>query len=87
MRQFFLAFLLACVAVPAAAQEAYPTRPVKLVVPFPPGGPLDVPARFIAQKLSEHWGKPVIVENHAGASGSIGANAVARAEPTAIRCS
>jgi len=76
-------FFLACVstAVPVAAQEPYPSRPVKFVVPFPPGGPLDVPARMIAQKLTEQWGKPVVVENQVGASGSIGANAVARAAP------
>jgi tripartite-type tricarboxylate transporter receptor subunit TctC len=65
----------------ASAQDAYPSRPVKFVVPFPAGGPLDVPARLVAQKLTELWGKPVIVENQAGASGSIGANTVARAEP------
>ncbi|MFO1363515.1 MAG: tripartite tricarboxylate transporter substrate-binding protein [Burkholderiales bacterium] len=70
-----------CLALPASAQEAYPSRVVKFVVPFPPGGPLDVPARFIAQKLGQHWGRPVVVENQSGASGSIGANAVARAEP------
>jgi tripartite-type tricarboxylate transporter receptor subunit TctC len=69
------------VVLPIAAQDAYPSRPVKFVVPFPPGGPLDVPARMIAQKLTEHWGKPVVVENQAGASGSIGANAVARSAP------
>jgi tripartite-type tricarboxylate transporter receptor subunit TctC len=74
-------FLIFLIALPAAAQEAYPSRPVKFVVPFPPGGPLDVPARLIAQKLTEQWGKPVVVENQAGASGSIGANAVARAAP------
>jgi tripartite-type tricarboxylate transporter receptor subunit TctC len=67
--------------LPAAAQENYPSRPVKFVVPFPAGGPLDVPARMIAQKLTELWGKAVVVENQAGASGSIGANAVARAAP------
>ena len=72
-------FLLAC--LPATAQDAYPSRPVKFVVPFAAGGPLDVPARLIAQKLTEHWGKPVVVENQAGGSGSIGANAVARAAP------
>lgn len=65
----------------AIAQDAYPSRPVKLVVPFPAGGPLDVMARLAAQKLTEHWGKPVVVENVSGGTGSIGANAVARAAP------
>jgi tripartite-type tricarboxylate transporter receptor subunit TctC len=64
-----------------AAQDAYPSRPVKFVVPFAAGGPLDVMARLIGQKLTEQWGKPVVVENQAGGSGSIGANAVARAAP------
>lgn len=76
---FCLVFM--SIAFSATAQEAFPARPVKFIVPFSPGGPLDVPARLIAQKLTEHWGKPVVVENQAGASGSIGANAVARAEP------
>jgi len=80
-RAALLFFALLSLAFSAAAQTDYPSRPVKFVVPFPPGGPLDVPARLIAQKLTEHWGKPVVVENQAGASGSIGANAVARAEP------
>lgn len=71
--------LLAC--LPAAAQEAYPSRPVKFVVPFPAGGPLDVLARVVAQKLGESWKNPVVVENVTGATGSIGANAVARAAP------
>jgi tripartite-type tricarboxylate transporter receptor subunit TctC len=77
----FVMVLALSLAFPAAAQEPYPSRPVKFVVPFPPGGPLDVPARFIAQKLTEHWGKPVVVENQSGGSGSIGANAAARAAP------
>lgn len=82
MPRHALCFLaLVSIAFSAAAQDAYPSRPVKFVVPFPPGGPLDVPARLIAQKLTERWGKPVVVENQAGASGSIGANAVARADP------
>lgn len=74
-----LAFLLS--PLQGAAQDSYPVRPVRFIVPFPSGGPLDVPARLIAQKLTQHWGKPVVVDNQAGASGSIGANAVARAEP------
>jgi tripartite-type tricarboxylate transporter receptor subunit TctC len=76
-----LAVLLLWTCLPAAAQEAYPSRPVKFVVPFAAGGPLDVMARLIGQKLTEQWGKPVVVENQVGGSGSIGANAVARAEP------
>lgn len=65
----------------AAAQESYPSRPVKFVVPFPAGGPLDVLARVVAQKLSDGWSSPVVVENVTGATGSIGANQVARAAP------
>jgi tripartite-type tricarboxylate transporter receptor subunit TctC len=76
-----LTVLLLWIAHPALAQEAYPSRPVKFVVPFAAGGPLDVMARLIAQKLGEHWGKPVVIENQVGGSGSIGANAVARAAP------
>ena len=51
---------LISIAFSAAAQDAYPSRPVKFIVPFPPGGPLDVPARLVAQKLTEHWGTPVV---------------------------
>ncbi|HEY1287365.1 MAG TPA: tripartite tricarboxylate transporter substrate-binding protein [Burkholderiales bacterium] len=74
-----LALVVLCMSIPVAAQEAYPSRPVKLVVPFTAGGPLDVMARLLAQKLGEQWGKPVVVENQVGGSGSIGAAAVARA--------
>jgi len=74
-----VALILLWACVPALAQEAFPSRPVKLVVPFTAGGPLDVMARVLAQKLTEQWGKPVVVENQAGGSGSIGAAAVARA--------
>jgi tripartite-type tricarboxylate transporter receptor subunit TctC len=77
-----LAFLLSSAfLLPAAAQDAYPSRPVKFVVPFPAGGPLDVLARVVAQKLGDNWGNPVVVENVTGATGSIGANNVARAAP------
>ncbi|HXJ51890.1 MAG TPA: tripartite tricarboxylate transporter substrate-binding protein [Burkholderiales bacterium] len=75
----FLAVVVLGMSIPVIAQEAYPSRLVKFVVPFTAGGPLDVMARFMAQKLAEQWGKPVVVENQAGGSGSIGAAAVARA--------
>jgi tripartite-type tricarboxylate transporter receptor subunit TctC len=66
---------------PAHAQPNYPSKPIKLVVPFPPGGPLDTVGRTIAQKLSESWGQPIVVENKPGAGGNIGADSVAKAAP------
>jgi tripartite-type tricarboxylate transporter receptor subunit TctC len=64
-------------AAPAFAQD-YPTKPVKMVVPFPPGGPLDLTGRLIAQQLSDMWGQSVVVENRPGAGGNIGADFVAK---------
>jgi tripartite-type tricarboxylate transporter receptor subunit TctC len=63
------------------ALDAFPTRPVKLVVPFPPGGPTDLMARLFGQKLSERWGQPVVVENRAGGNSAIGAQQVAKSVP------
>ena len=71
---------LPAIVLPAAAQ-AWPTRPVRLIVTFPPGGPADVIGRILAERLSESWGQPVIVENRGGAGGNIGAEAAARAAP------
>jgi tripartite-type tricarboxylate transporter receptor subunit TctC len=71
---------LACAAV-GAQPAGYPTRPVTLVVPFPPGGGTDTGARLIAQKLSQRWGQQVVVENKGGAAGQIGADMVAKAKP------
>jgi tripartite-type tricarboxylate transporter receptor subunit TctC len=69
------------VSSPATAAETYPAKPVKLIVPFPPGGSLDFAGRLIAQKLSEAWGTSVVVENRPGAGGNIGADLVAKSPP------
>ncbi|HEY7298076.1 MAG TPA: tripartite tricarboxylate transporter substrate-binding protein [Xanthobacteraceae bacterium] len=75
------AFLLAApIALPAQAQT-YPTRPVHVVVPFPPGGFTDVTARLIAQKLGEALGQQMVIENRSGASGLLGVEAVTKAVP------
>jgi tripartite-type tricarboxylate transporter receptor subunit TctC len=65
----------------AAAAQPYPQRAVRMVVPFPAGGPTDVLTRVVSQKLSERWRQPVVVENKPGAGGSIGADFVAKSPP------
>ena len=79
-----LALCCALPLAPAAAQgdaRDFPNRAVRIVVPFPAGGPTDINARIIAQKLSESWGQPVVIENRPGANTAIGAQAVAKAPP------
>jgi tripartite-type tricarboxylate transporter receptor subunit TctC len=73
------ALALAC-AVPAQAQD-YPNRPIKVIVPFSPGGAVDGPTRIVAQKLSERLGQQVVVENKPGAGATLGAGEVAKAAP------
>ena len=65
-------------SLPGAAQEAWPNKPVRLVVPFAPGGSTDVVARMMAQKLTEIWGQTVVVDNRAGVGGNLGADIVAK---------
>jgi tripartite-type tricarboxylate transporter receptor subunit TctC len=75
---------LACLAIlasPAAISQGYPSKPIKMIVPFPAGGTTDVVARLVAQRMSESMGQPVVVENRGGAGGAIGADAVAKAPP------
>ncbi len=73
---------LRCPAAQAAtAQDAYPSKPIKLVVPLAAGGGIDFTARTTAQKLSEVLGQQVVVENQGGAGGTLGVNAVVRAAP------
>ena len=67
-------------AAPALAQQ-YPSRPVRMIVPFPAGGPADLVARMLSAKLPDAWGQPLVIENRGGAGGNIGTAAVARSVP------
>jgi tripartite-type tricarboxylate transporter receptor subunit TctC len=83
-RATLLVALAAALSAPAAAQspaERYPDKPIKIIVPFPPGGSVDILARVVGQRMHENWGQPVIVESRAGASTMIGTAAAAKAEP------
>lgn len=80
-RRAVLSGLSAFAAMPVLGQTAWPTRPITLVIGFPAGGPLDVVSRIIAQGLSRRLGQPVVVENRPGATGTVAAGQIARAQP------
>ncbi len=80
MRRAACALVLAAVAVPAFAQD-YPTKPIKLVVPYAPGGGADSVARIVAKKVSENIGQAIVIENKGGAGSIVGTDLVAKAEP------
>ena len=73
--------LLAALPSGAQTQQKYPSRPIRFVVPFSPGGSTDTMARLVAQKMSDNWSQPVVIENRTGAGGIIGTSLVAKATP------
>ena len=79
--RLFALLFAACAAAPALAQQAFPSKPVRIVVPFPPGGATDALARLMADKLAEKWKQPVVVENKPGANTTLGTDVVAKSAP------
>src|SRR5918993_4981843 len=79
MRRLFLVFAL--LASGGALGQAYPAKPVRVVVPFPPGGGTDLVARTVTPKMAEILGQPFVIENRAGAGGNIGTEVVAKSPP------
>ncbi len=77
MKSLFILFA----ALWIGAAQSFPTKPVKIIVAFPPGGGTDIVARLVGARLADAWGQPVVIENRAGASGTIGTEIAARAEP------
>jgi tripartite-type tricarboxylate transporter receptor subunit TctC len=76
-----LLFLLGMLLASGAAAQSWPQKPVKFIVPFPPGGATDISARLLGEQLSQIWGQQVIIENRGGAGGGVGAAEAARAAP------
>ncbi len=85
MNLIFRALFAAAAVLPAmfaqAAQPAFPVKPIRIIVAYPPAGTTDILARLLGQKMTESWGQPVITENRAGAAGNIGTEAAAKATP------
>jgi tripartite-type tricarboxylate transporter receptor subunit TctC len=82
MTRLVLAFAaMAAIITSAQAQDAWPTKPIRLIAPFPPASTADVIGRVLGQKMQQRFGQPVVVDNRVGASGNIGADAIAKAAP------
>lgn len=81
LRPLLLAVLAFALSFSAANAQDYPVKPIRLIIPFQPGGGSDTLARLLGEKLTAKWKQPVIVENHAGAGGNLGAEIVAKAAP------
>src|SRR5947209_17621518 len=81
MRGFLALLFCAVLAVPAFAAENYPTRPIRLLIPFPPAGITDLSGRLVAEGLRAKLGQPVVVENKPGANGVLGLRELLKAEP------
>src|SRR5215213_6642145 len=81
MKRLFASLLLALGPLLAWGQDPYPTKPLRFILPFPPGGGTDILGRLIAERLSASLGQPVVIENRGGAGGNVGAEAAARSAP------
>ena len=74
-------FLLWCMAVAPGFAQGYPVKPLRMILPFPPGGPTDILGRVVGQKLSESLGQPVVVDNRPGAGGNVGTEYTSKQAP------
>ena len=79
--QMMMVFAIGAAVAPPAEAQSYPARPIRVIVPYPPGGTSDILTRLIGAKLTESWGQQVIADNRTGASGNVGAELVRRAAP------
>ena len=81
MARMLAIFMMWAFALPTGAADTYPSRPIRLVVPYAAGGTSDILARIVGQKMGEHWRQQIVVDNRGGANGNIGSDIVAKADP------